>query len=122
MASEYPFHRVIGVELLPALHQVAEGNIARYRKAKRRCEAVESVCLNAIYFDFPREPLVVYLFNPLGEVNLMTVVENLIRSLREQPQRAYVIYHNPLLEHVLTNGGWRKLRAEPAFSLFAFGG
>jgi len=30
MASEYPFRRIVGVELLPALHQIAQENLASY--------------------------------------------------------------------------------------------
>ena len=118
MAADYPFDRVIGVELLPALDQVARQNIARY--ATRRCPRVESLCQNAIDYVFTESPLVVYLFNPLGEVNLMKVVANLNLSLRKKPRAAYVLYHNALLEHVLLDAGWRKLRGEPYFSLFSF--
>ena len=31
MAAEYPFRRVLGVELLPALHRVAQANIRAYK-------------------------------------------------------------------------------------------
>jgi SAM-dependent methyltransferase len=120
MAADYPFHRVVGVELLPALHRIAQQNIQKYGSQPRRCQAVESVCLNAVYFAFPQEPIVLYLFNPLGEVNLIKVIENLNYSLKQCPRPAYALYHNPLLEHVLLNAGWRKLRGEQYFSLFSF--
>src|ERR1017187_10137955 len=31
MASDYPFRRIVGVELLPALHRAAQENLSRYR-------------------------------------------------------------------------------------------
>ena len=31
MASEYPFRRIVGVEIIPELHAIAEQNIRRYR-------------------------------------------------------------------------------------------
>jgi len=37
MASDYPFKRIIGVEFMPELHRVAEGNIRKY--AEHRTEA-----------------------------------------------------------------------------------
>jgi hypothetical protein len=43
-------------------------------------------------------------------------------SLQKNPRPAYVLYHNALLEHVLLNRGWRKLRGEQYFSLFSFAG
>ena len=42
-----------------------------------------------------------YLFNPLPEEGLLQVMANLDRSLREEPRPLYVLYHNPLLDHVL---------------------
>jgi hypothetical protein len=120
MASNYPFGQVVGVELLPALHHIAEGNITKLATTNRRCANVTSICQNAVDFAFPEAPLVVYLFNPLGEVNLLKVTVNLNQSLKKNPRPAYVLYHNPLLEHVLIDAGWRKLRGEQQFSLFSF--
>lgn len=37
MASDYPFRRIVGVELLPALHQIAELNLAQYRSDSQKC-------------------------------------------------------------------------------------
>jgi SAM-dependent methyltransferase len=118
MAADYPFRQVVGIELLPSLHEIARQNIAKYQN--RRCLEVESICQNAVDFVFPDVPLVVYLFNPLGEVNLAKVIEKLNLSLAKTPRPGYVLYHNALLEHVLVNAGWRKLRSEPYFSLFSY--
>ncbi|MBV8894771.1 MAG: class I SAM-dependent methyltransferase, partial [Acidobacteria bacterium] len=54
MASEYPFRRIVGVELLPELHQVAEDNIRRYKPALGN--RVQSICADAARFEFPCEP------------------------------------------------------------------
>src|ERR1700691_3968548 len=101
MASEYPFQKIIGVELLPELHQVAQENLRLYQSESQKCFALESVCGNATTFPFPAEPLVLYLFNPLPESGLRQMLANLDRSLAANPRPAYVLYHNPLLEHVL---------------------
>ena len=39
--------------------------------------------------------------NPLPEAALIEMLCNLERSLGENPRTVYVLYHNPLLEHVL---------------------
>jgi hypothetical protein len=62
---------------------------------------VEARCGDANEFEVPDEPLVLYLFNPLQEAGLAIVIRNLERSLREHPRRVFVLYHNPLLEHLL---------------------
>jgi len=101
MASEYPFRRIVGVELLPALHQIAQENLARYRSESQKCFVLEAVCADAIDFAFPVEPLVIFLFNPLPEAGVRRVVASLDASLKAHPRAVYVLYHNPLLDRVI---------------------
>jgi hypothetical protein len=101
MASDYPFRRIGGVELLPALHQIAQENLSKYRSDAQKCFRLESVCADATEFVFPVEPMVLYLFNPFPEAGLRQVTANLELSLITHQQTTYVLYHNPLLEHVL---------------------
>jgi SAM-dependent methyltransferase len=105
MASDYPFRRIVGVELLPALHRIAVENLGQYKNAAQKCFALEAICADANEFAFPDEPLVVYLFNPLPESGMRRVCANLEQSLSRRPRAVYVLYHNPLLEHVLGEGG-----------------
>ena len=101
MASDYPFRRIVGVELLSALHDVAQQNIDAYYSESQKCFAMESICGDATEFSFPVEPMVLFLFHPLPESGLRRVMANLERSLLENPRTVYVLYHNPLLERVL---------------------
>jgi SAM-dependent methyltransferase len=101
MASDYPFRRIVGVELLPTLHQAAQENLGKYRNESQKCFAMETICGDATEFRFPVEPIVLYLFNPLPEAGLKKMIANLEESLRAHPRAVYVLYHNPLLEHVL---------------------
>lgn len=101
MASEYHFRRIVGVELLPALHQTALENLSKYRSGSQKCFALESVCADATAFPLPAEPTVLYLFNPFPETGWRRMIARLEQSLREHPRAVYVLYHNPRLEHVL---------------------
>ncbi|MGC2059566.1 MAG: class I SAM-dependent methyltransferase [Candidatus Sulfotelmatobacter sp.] len=101
MASDYPFRRIVGVELLPALNDAAQDNIEKYHSESQKCFTMQSICGDATEFAFPVEPTVLFLFNPFPERELKKVIANLEQSLREHPRRVYVLYHNPLLEHVL---------------------
>jgi hypothetical protein len=92
----------VGVELLPALHQTAQENLGRYHNESQKCFAVESICADATEFPFPAEPTVLYLFNPFPESGLRRIIANLEQSLHAHPRGVYVLYHNPLLEHVLS--------------------
>jgi len=101
MASEYPFRKIVGVELIAELHRAAKENILAYHSATQRCQRIEAVCADARAFPFPAEPLVLYLFNPLPESGMRPLIARLEKSLAENPRPVYLLYHNPLLEHVI---------------------
>ena len=120
MASDYPFRRIVGVELLPALDQIAKENLRDYKNESQKCFALESLCADATTFTFPDGALLVYLFNPLPEAGLRRVVANLDQSLRANPRPVYVLYHNPLLEHTLVESAHlSKVSGTHQYSLFA---
>lgn len=119
MASEYPFRRIIGVELLPALHRIAQENLQAYRSASQKCFAIESVCADATTFSLPNEPLVVYLFNPFPEAALRRFLANLEQSRQRNPRPLHVLYHNPLLERVLAeNAALEKIGGTHQYSIY----
>ncbi len=103
MASDYPFRRIIGVELLPDLHRAAQENVRKYRSESQTCFAIELQQGDAREFVFPLEPCVLFLFNPLPEPALMRVVANLRISLQQAPRPVYIVYHNPVLEHMFAD-------------------
>jgi SAM-dependent methyltransferase len=120
MASDYPFRRIIGVELLPSLHAIAQENLRKYKSESQKCFALEAICADATTYSFPDEPLVIFLFNPFPESGMRRVVANLGESLLKHPRPVYVLYHNPLLEHTLTeNGRLRKIAGAAQYSLFS---
>ncbi len=121
MSSDYPFRRIVGVELLPSLHSIARENLRQYRNEKQRCFAVEAICADAAEFSFPGEPLVLYLFNPFPEAGLRKVIGNLQSSLSGHPRTVYVLYHNPLMEHVLVeSAGLKKIFETHQYSVFTW--
>jgi SAM-dependent methyltransferase len=119
MASDYPFRRIVGVELLPALHRAAQENLSRYKSDAQKCFALESVCGDATEFAFPLEPTVLFLFNPFPEAGLKRMMANLEQSLRDYPRVVFVIYHNPVLGHVLDeNVGLKKVCETHQFAIY----
>lgn len=120
MAADHPFRRILGIELLPALHQVAKENIGKYKSDSQRCFAIDCLLGDGGEFVFPSEPTVLYLFNPLPESGLVRMIGNLERSLREHPRPLFVLYHNPLLEPVLMeNAKLEKIAGTQQYSIFS---
>ncbi len=126
MASQYPFRKIVGVELIPELHHAAEKNVARYHLRSRPAELrpagsqqegagplnlrpgssqqvtpIDTLCMDARNFIFPERPLVVYLFNPLPEAALRQVMRNLEESFERASRPVWLVYHNPVLEFML---------------------
>lgn len=120
MASDHPFRRIVGVELLPTLDRIAQENLGKYHGASQKCFALEAVCADATAFSFPGEPLLIYLFNPFPEAGLRRVLEHLEQSLRRAPRAVYVLYHNPLLGHVLDeNQALHRIGGTHRYSVYA---
>jgi len=120
MASDYPFQKILGVELLPSLHAIARQNLAQYKSESQKCFRMESICADATDLLFPEEPLVIFLFNPFPESGLRRTIANLASSLERHPRSGYVIYHNPLLEQVvLENSRFKKIAGTHQYSIFS---
>ncbi len=119
MASEYPFQKIVGVELIAELHRAAQQNIRDYRSPTQRCAQIESMLADAREFELPQEPLVLYLFNPLPERALSEVLQRLGTSLARAPRPVWVVYHNPLLETVFgASSCLEKAGGTPQYSVY----
>jgi hypothetical protein len=119
MAADFPFQRVLGVELLAELHRIAQENIKSYASPSQQCFSLQSVCADARDFRFPPGALLLYLFHPLPEPGLRQLLENLEKSARENPRPIYLLYHNALLEHVLAaSRTLKKVHGTHQFSLY----
>ena len=122
MASDYPFQRIIGVELLPALNQIARENVARYQNESQKCFAIDCVCADAASFPLPATPLILYMFNPFPELALRRVLGHVLECLNGNARPVYVLYHNPEQEHVLAeHPRFHKLAGGPQYSIFRAG-
>lgn len=119
MASEYPFRRVLGVELLPALHEIAKRNLAQFKSSAQKCFVMESICADATSFVFPDDPLIVYLFNPFPESGLRRALMNLQVCRARSSGPVYLIYHNPQLEPAIAETtSLRKISGTHQYSIF----
>lgn len=95
MASEFPFKRIVGIEFSPDLHAVALANLAKGRGFKRRCQSLESLCMDFLEFPLPLEPSVLFFFDPCDESMLKKMLAKIAQSLQENPRELYVIYVAP---------------------------
>jgi len=96
LAAELPFKNIIGVEFSPELAELASNNIARYLAQVGSSARISCLCLDAVDFRFPEDPLVCYFYNPFGYPVLERVLSNLLASHARSARDIYVIYVHPV--------------------------
>ena len=119
MASEYPFRRIVGVEILAELDCAAQENIQAYKSPTQQCSEIQAVCADARDFELPSGPLVLYLFNPLPETALRQLLDGVGESLAHSQRMVWIVYHNPLFEPALAWSPFlEKAGSTPYYSLY----
>ncbi|MBV9182995.1 MAG: class I SAM-dependent methyltransferase [Acidobacteria bacterium] len=119
LASEHPFKRIIGVELLPELNQIASVNIQKFSSPLQRCHHIETVRGDATQFIFPPEAMVIFLFHPLPEAELRELMLRLSTSLASLPRPIYLIYAYPAFESVIAGfSSFQKIAGTLQYSVF----
>ena len=96
VCARYPFRRVRGLELSPALAEIAEKNFARLGLDK--CSVTVG---DAVSFTDYDDCSYLFLFNPFPEAVFQKALENIAESLRRCPRRCVLIYMNPVYHEML---------------------
>jgi len=97
IASEYPFKGILGIELSPALYEIARANVARAHDLRTQCRDVRLARGDARKRRFPGGDLAVFLFNPFDGDALRATLQRIVAS-RNAGDAVYVLYHTP--EHL----------------------
>lgn len=106
LASEYPFRKIIGVEVSQRLAALSRRNIENYR-GEVLCRDISIWCGNADKFPLPDESSVIYFYNPFHGRVLAEVFDQMRMSLRARPRRLRIIYNNPVhFDSVRENYPW----------------
>ena len=97
LAAEAGFRKAVGVEISPALHEVAIRNIATYRRRRPQAAPIELRCGDAAAFELPPgDALLLFFYNPFHENMLRSVLSNAARAWRRQRRKLTVVYCNPI--------------------------
>lgn len=110
LASHYPFRKIIGVEFSPEFHHCAESNIALYHPAGQRCFSIESICIDAVEFDIPIEPCVLYFFHPFDEVIFEVVLHKVSESLAKMDRPVVLVYYDPVKPYVIEQHSFSRFK------------
>jgi SAM-dependent methyltransferase len=93
-AARRPFRQVIGVEISPALAEVARSGLAATRH-QHQCRDVQIVVCDATEFPVPDDLTVAFFNDPFHGETLDTVLRGLVESLDRRPRHMWLIYAHP---------------------------
>jgi SAM-dependent methyltransferase len=109
-AANYPFARVIGVEVAKELNDVARRNVERTTR-RLRCRDIELVRADLREYRLPDDVTVIFTNNAVRGSIFATVLREISASMSRHPRPMRLVYGNPLEDAaVLATGEWRKVR------------
>jgi SAM-dependent methyltransferase len=80
LATDIPFRSILGVELFAELASVAQSNADKWLKTSRACNDVRVLQADATTFSLPEGPLLVYMYHPFNNPDLMHRVLDRLRE------------------------------------------
>lgn len=95
LAAQYPFKARIGVEFATELVEIARAN------------GLETIHADAIQYELPPVPTLLFLYNPFGRETMGRVAERTRASLKANPRELIVLYLNPFQLDSWTDAGFR---------------
>jgi SAM-dependent methyltransferase len=119
VASEMPFRQVIGVELNPAMADIAQANVDHWIASHAAdptaasCAPVRLVEQDALAFEFPKTPCLAFLFHPFEAPLMKRMLRRMEAEFSGRPGELDVLYVNAECAAVFD--------ANPAFARLWFG-
>jgi SAM-dependent methyltransferase len=92
VASEFPFRRVIGLEFVPQLSEIARQNVRKYRSRQRSRRNIEVVTADATEYQLPDEAAFLYFYSPFSPAVMEAVFRNIESSLERSPRELLVLF------------------------------
>ncbi len=117
LATRFPFHAVVGVELSPELARVAARNLQHFQAAQPQSAPATVLCADATEMTFPAGPLVLSLYHPFAAPVMRRFLAGLHASLTENPREAWILYTNPELHPLLSAQPWLQTAWTGIFTL-----
>ena len=94
LAARRPFRAVVGVDVSPALVEIARENLTTVADPMRVARDVRIACADAADYSFPRGDLVVYLYNPFRAPVMDAMLVNLFDT--DESRDIVLLYHTPV--------------------------
>ncbi|CAN5374564.1 hypothetical protein BH20BAC1_BH20BAC1_25680 [soil metagenome] len=108
VAAYSGFKEIIGIDFAKDLCDAAEQNIEKIRE---KFPGVNFTVLwnDAVNYAIDEGDKVFFFFNPFDESIMLQVAKNILKSLRDHPRQAYVIYMNPVHDDIFLSAGFEQV-------------
>jgi SAM-dependent methyltransferase len=110
VASEFPFQRVVGLELSPILAATARSNASRVARRFSQRSPVEVVTGNACEYPLPSGKLTCFNYHAFGRELVSQMIRNFEAGLAAHTPHMFFVYYNPV--------HFELFDASPAFKRF----
>ena len=107
-AAQQRLKKVIGIEINKELADIAKDNC---KNLKTNNAPVEIINIDVTLFD-PKDGNIFFMFNPFGAQTLLTVIENIKKSLLSYPRKIRIVYFGPEHRFVLDIQNWLFLETD----------
>lgn len=107
IASEFHFRQIIGIELNPALANTAQQNLSHWLQSHTsdatspRLAPAQLIEQDALTFDFPSTPTLVFLFHPFEAPVLKVLLRRIEAQFARRPGTLDILYVNAECRAVL---------------------
>lgn len=101
VASEFPFRRLVGVELSPRLAELARANAAIVAARHPGRTLIEVQTGDATALSPPADHTVYFMYHAFNQTLVSALVENIERQLQDRLKHAFFVYYNPVHGEVL---------------------
>jgi hypothetical protein len=96
LAARQAFKGVYGVEMAPALHEIAGNNVRIFEAQGASRSPITLSCGNALTYQWPDGNVIVYLYNPFDEELTSDFIDRIVMEARRGDRRVSVVYVNPV--------------------------
>ena len=105
LAARRPFKHIVGIEISPALHEIAETNLRAFPRAGRACRDIRLVCGDALAAALPAGDLLVYLYNPFRSAAMARFIPRLAQHA-DAGHAVAIVYHTPVEHETIAAAGF----------------
>ena len=96
-----PFSKVIGVEFFPKFVERARRNLEVFQGKGFDLEKVSILEADALAYELPQEPLVIYFYNPFSKSVLEQFLDRVAASVEKTPRQVFIVYLHPVFDDVM---------------------